>query len=134
MLTNERRIETAGVPISPVPGTQNEPIIVDVPASKSITNRAIILAALRSETSRGFSSNCFCRRYDAACPGNGPAWHRYLPRNGDQTVSLVPVGRSLGCLRKDVELHLGNSGTCVRFLAGVLGFSDRDAHDLRGAT
>lgn len=102
---------------------------VTVPGSKSITNRALVLAALGrgrtvlrgalwSEDTQAMAE-CLCRlgfevsvEPDAEEPGN-------------RTISVVGHGGRLpetprGSRGETVELHVGNAGTAARFLAAMV--------------
>lgn len=86
-----------------------------VPGSKSITNRALVLAALAEGTTtlRGVLHSDDTRHMQNALTAMGIAIEEL-----DSTTLRVTGGRSR--LRApDRELFIGNSGTTVRFLAAV---------------
>ena len=99
-------------PVShPVDGT------VRVPGSKSITNRALLLAALASGTSRleGALFSDDTHYMSAALNELG------VPVRADQSAQLYEVdGRGGQFPAREAELFLGNAGTATRFLTAAL--------------
>lgn len=99
-------------PIShPVDGT------VRVPGSKSITNRALLLAALASGTSRleGALFSDDTRYMSAALNELG------VPVRSDESGEIYEVDGRDGTFPTDeAELFLGNAGTATRFLTAAL--------------
>lgn len=100
-----------------------EPIdwTVEVPGSKSMTNRALLLAALSGETVRVenvlFSDDS--RHFLAAleCLGFG--------LEIDEENCCVSVSGCGGVIpAKEAEIDVGSAGTAARFLTAMLGFSD----------
>src|SRR6266404_9377865 len=96
---------------------------IRVPGSKSITNRALVLAAL-------YSINRSCRLYGvlpsedteimaAALQKLGyvidPNWAKEPP-----TIDVGPVDFSSNFPPRPADLFLGNSGTSMRFLAALV--------------
>ena len=99
-------------PVShPVDGT------VRVPGSKSITNRALLLAALASGTSRleGALFSDDTRYMSAALNELG------VPVRADEAAQTYEIdGRGGQFPTSEAELFLGNAGTATRFLTAAL--------------
>lgn len=88
-----------------------------VPGDKSISHRAVMLAAIADGTSeiRGFLDGEDCRATVAAFEAMGVSIER------GAADRLVVHGAGLRGLRApDAALDLGNSGTAMRLLAGIL--------------
>jgi len=88
-----------------------------VPGDKSISHRALLLGALAEGTTeiRGFLASEDCRATLTALRALGV--QACLQPDGVVRV----VGRGAGALREpETVLDAGNSGTCLRLLAGVL--------------
>lgn len=90
---------------------------VRVPGDKSISHRAVMLASLAEGVSRisGFlnAADCLCTAHALAAMG--------VPISGLPTTDLQVAGVGLGGLQRPQGLlDLGNSGTGLRLLLGVL--------------
>ncbi|HEU0225594.1 MAG TPA: 3-phosphoshikimate 1-carboxyvinyltransferase [Steroidobacteraceae bacterium] len=88
-----------------------------VPGDKSISHRAVMLAAIADGVSeiRGFLDGADCRATAAACQALGVRIER---QSADR---LVVHGAGMRGLRAPASaLDLGNSGTAMRLLAGIL--------------
>lgn len=99
------------------------PIDVSVPGDKSITHRALVLAALAKGESRltGLLDAADTRATAAVLRAMG------VPLSGSMAGTVV-MGRGRRGLRSpDGELDCGNSGTTARFLLGLLAGSAVDA-------
>lgn len=95
--------------------------VVEVPGSKSMTNRALLLAALSdgpveidgvlfSDDSRHFLSSLQALGFDVEI---------------DETAKRVRVEGCKGVIpAKEAEINVGSAGTAARFLTAMLGFSD----------
>jgi 3-phosphoshikimate 1-carboxyvinyltransferase len=104
------------VPLSSAPSAT-----VTVPGSKSITNRALVLAALGGETLcalRGALQSEDTAVMIAALRQLG--CHIKLIPDEPDTIRLIHPER-LGSVSAPVDLFVGNSGTTVRFLTALLG-------------
>lgn len=102
-------------PLKPSEAALNEPFIWPVPGSKSITNRALVLAALSEGTTHltGVLHSDDTRHMRTALQQLG-----IEIRDEDETTLAVTGGRSR--LRPpSTPLFVGNSGTTVRFLAAL---------------
>ena len=101
---------------------------VPLPGSKSISNRALLLAALAQAGQSGILSNMLVaddtREMFVALQQLGVKF------SGDfysQTLTITPCGNTFfakGKPTQPVSLHLGNAGTAFRPLTAVLGLSD----------
>jgi len=120
----------SGIPKGPLtlPALPRAPELVwRVPGSKSITNRALVLAALAEgeSTLEGVLHSDDTRRMREGLEALGIS-----VRDAGPTTLVVAGGRSR--LRAPKEpLFVGNSGTTVRFLAGVAALVDGKV-ELRG--
>jgi 3-phosphoshikimate 1-carboxyvinyltransferase len=88
-----------------------------VPGDKSISHRALLLGALAEGTTeiRGFLASEDCRATLAALQALG------VEAGSEPGGALRVVGRGPAALREpETVLDAGNSGTCLRLLAGVL--------------
>ncbi|MDX1517914.1 MAG: 3-phosphoshikimate 1-carboxyvinyltransferase [Woeseiaceae bacterium] len=94
-------------------GTAN----VNVPGDKSISHRALMLGSLADGTSRirGFLAGEDCLATLRAMRDMGVA----ITRDGETAVTIEGVGLD-GLKKPSAPLDLGNSGTAMRLLAGVL--------------
>ncbi|ROO28602.1 3-phosphoshikimate 1-carboxyvinyltransferase [Salinisphaera japonica] len=87
-----------------------------VPGDKSVSHRAIMFAALAEGTSRitGFLESADCLATLTAFEAMGVAHHL------DGDIRVIE-GRGLhGLMRPDAALDLGNSGTSMRLLCGIM--------------
>lgn len=95
--------------------------IVEVPGSKSMTNRALLLAALSddrvllegvlfSEDSRHFLSALLALGFSVEADEEG------------RRVCVAGCGGRIP--KKEAEIYVGSAGTAARFLTAMLGFSD----------
>ena len=97
-------------------------VAVRVPGDKSISHRALMLAALASGTSRlrGVLSSADTRATAAALRALGVA----IPALSEDGAEIVVEGVGLRGLRGDgAVLDCGNSGTTARLLTGILAAS-----------
>ncbi len=92
---------------------------VTLPGSKSVTNRALLLAALATGTSRlsGVLRSDDTRHMTTALRAMGVA----VEDLDDTTVRVTGTGR---LARPDGPLFLGNAGTAMRFLAAAAALVD----------
>lgn len=105
--------------VSPV--TQQTPFTVTVPGSKSITNRAMLLAALSDGEcvlkNALFSSDS--RALVAALQGLG------VPCVADETTKEIKITGCSGSLpNKSATVNAQSAGTAARFLTALLAFCD----------
>lgn len=107
------------LPIEPLDPSSPFDARITPPGSKSITNRALLIAALATGTStlRGALTDA----------DDAKVMLRALTRLGvgvkqsDEAVAIEGVG---GKLRGNAELHLGNAGTATRFLTAACTLAD----------
>lgn len=96
------------------------PIEVSVPGSKSITNRALLLAALAKGTSvlQGVLFSDDSRHFMQALDDLG------FPIQIDEKNAVVTIEGFGGEIpREEAEVYVGSAGTAARFLTAFLGFS-----------
>lgn len=96
------------------------PVEAEVPGSKSITNRALLIAALCEGTSvlHGVLFSDDSRHFIQSLETLG------FPVEVDEAHARVAVtGFGGGIPRKDAALDVGSAGTAARFLAAYLGLS-----------
>ncbi|MDJ0759111.1 MAG: 3-phosphoshikimate 1-carboxyvinyltransferase [Woeseiaceae bacterium] len=91
--------------------------IVTVPGDKSVSHRALMLGSIADGQTRvsGFLDGEDCLATLAAMRSMGVG----IERISDSELSINGVGRT-GLSAPDVELDLGNSGTAMRLMAGLL--------------
>lgn len=88
-----------------------------VPGDKSISHRAVMLGGIARGTTRieGFLESEDCRATLAALGQMGVDWQR----SGDGSLEIAGTGAG-GLKNPDAPLDLGNSGTAMRLLIGLL--------------
>ncbi|GHT44359.1 hypothetical protein FACS189454_01480 [Planctomycetales bacterium] len=95
--------------------------VISPPGSKSITNRALVLAALCDDETelRGvLDSEDTELMYDAL----GELGLKTQHQSGDCVTRIVGCGGAFP--NRKAELYVGNSGTTARFLSAILAFAD----------
>ncbi len=100
-----------------------EPIdwMVEVPGSKSITNRALLMAALSDGPTQidGALFSDDSRHFLASLRALG------FVLEADEAASRVKIRGCGGLIpAKKAEIYVGSAGTAARFLTAMLGFSD----------
>lgn len=98
---------------------------VSVPGSKSITNRALLLAALADGTSvlNGVLFSDDSRHFLSCLQELG------FPVTIDEKTHTVSVTGFGGMIpRKEASIYVGSAGTAARFLTAMLGLSDGTYH------
>ena len=101
---------------------------VTVPGSKSMTNRALLMAALSdgtvtldgvlfSDDSRHFISSLTALGFDV------------LVEEEKRRVTVKGEGGTIP--KKEAEIDVGSAGTAARFLTAMLGMSDGSPHQLQ---
>ncbi len=95
-------------------------IVTSVPGSKSITNRALLIAALAEGTSvlHGVLFSDDSRHFMQALDDLGFPIHI---DEEDQTVTIEGFGGEIP--REEAEVYVGSAGTAARFLTAFLGLS-----------
>lgn len=94
---------------------------VEVPGSKSMTNRALLLAALSAQTVEveGVLFSDDSRHFLSSLESLG------FTLNIEEKEKKVTVAGCNGRIpKKEAEIHVGSAGTAARFLTAMLGFSD----------
>lgn len=95
--------------------------VVEVPGSKSMTNRALLLAAL-SEGEVEIEGGLFSddsRHFLSSLQSLG---FSVMIDEAKKKVSVVGCGGVIP--KKEAQIHVGSAGTAARFLTAMLGFSD----------
>lgn len=103
-------------------------IVTNVPGSKSITNRALLLAALADGTSvlHGVLFSDDSRHFMQALVDLG---FFVAIDEANATVTIVGCGGNIPCANTrragdvDAEVYVGSAGTAARFLTALLGLS-----------
>ncbi|MBQ2705435.1 MAG: 3-phosphoshikimate 1-carboxyvinyltransferase [Agathobacter sp.] len=95
-------------------------IVTSVPGSKSITNRALLIAALAEGTSvlHGVLFSDDSRYFMQALDDLGFPIHIDLD---NETVTIEGFGGEIP--REEAEIYVGSAGTAARFLTALLGLS-----------
>ncbi len=97
---------------------------IEVPGSKSITNRALLLAAMAEGTStlKGCLTSEDARHFLECLKALGfPV--REIPGEGlGSDITITGFGGEIP--NKKAEIYVGSAGTAARFLAAMLAFSD----------
>lgn len=94
---------------------------VEVPGSKSMTNRALLMAALSEGTVEveGVLFSDDSRHFLSSLESLG------FTLNIEESKRKVTVTGCNGSIpKKEAEIHVGSAGTAARFLTAMLGFSD----------
>lgn len=125
------RILADSVKVFPVPPTSGKSVSLRTPGSKSISNRALILAALSKQPVilQNLLHSDDTRVMIAALAGLGAASFAYDDTTGDLIVR--GNGGAMHAPLKDSQLYLQNAGTAARFLTSVCALV-REAHPLEG--
>ena len=100
--------------------TPTKPLVVTVPGSKSLTNRALLLATLAEGTStlRGVLFSDDSRHFLKCVQDLG------FETEVDEAAKLVKVSGLGGAVpKKEASQYVGSAGTAARFLAAYLGIS-----------
>ncbi len=121
--TNIYRVPFPGDAVRHV--TESEPLIVQVPGSKSITNRALLLATLAEGTStlRGALFSDDSGHFLKCVQALG------FQTSVDEERKVIAVTGLDGAVpRKEASLYVGSAGTAARFLTAFLGVSEGIYH------
>ncbi len=111
--------------VYPLRGRRSEPLRVQVPGSKSITNRALLLATLAQGTStlRGVLFSDDSRHFLKCVQDLG---FETAVDEEAKTVSITGLGGRIP--RREASLYVGSAGTAARFLAAALGTAEGVYH------
>jgi 3-phosphoshikimate 1-carboxyvinyltransferase len=105
-----------------IEGKKTDKLIeVSVPGSKSITNRALLIAALAKGTSilHGCLSSDDSRYFLECLKKLG-----FPIEESEDGTEIKIVGFGGNILAKNAEIYVGSAGTAARFLVAMLAFSD----------
>lgn len=105
--------------------TAGETLIAQVPGSKSITNRALLLATLADGTStlRGTLFSDDSRHFLKCVQDLG-----FETTVDEDTKSITVTGHGGAVPKKEARLYVGSAGTAARFLTAYLGVSEGIYH------
>ena len=100
---------------------KNKDIYVKVPGSKSITNRALLLAALSTGTSvvRGALKSDDSMHFLKCLKDLG-----FDVEENDEADEIIIKGAGGSIPVKETGIYVGSAGTAARFLTAMLAFSD----------
>lgn len=100
---------------------KNKDIYVKVPGSKSITNRALLLAALSTGTSvvRGALKSDDSMHFLKCLKDLG-----FEVEENDEADEIIIKGAGGSIPVKETGIYVGSAGTAARFLTAMLAFSD----------
>ena len=117
--------------IEVVPPEHPAPVLVTIPGSKSLTNRALVLAALADgeTTLRGalWSEDTEIMVDALGRLGFNVSVETDASEEGNRTIRLVGQGGRLpnaGTQSAPLEIYVGNAGTVARFLMAMLCLGD----------
>lgn len=102
------------------PFTEKKDIVVSVPGSKSLTNRALLMAALSDETVllKGVLFSDDSRYFLQALKTLG-----FSIEENETTKEVVVHGNGRKIPKDNVSIYVGSAGTAARFLTAMLGLS-----------
>ncbi|MBC2595116.1 3-phosphoshikimate 1-carboxyvinyltransferase [Ruficoccus amylovorans] len=103
---------------------------VSLPGSKSITNRALILAALSRE-SLTLEGALFSEDTEIMISALKALGFTLSPDPAGNSIFIV--GRGGYILGRDIEINVGNAGTAARFLTAMLALKPRASFRLDGS-
>ena len=111
----------SNITITPFSTTEKKEYTVEVPGSKSITNRALLLAALAKgkSTLSGVLFSDDSRHFIECLVSQGFQVEVNEPL---RQVTIYGEGGSIP--KKDASIYVGSAGTAARFLTAFLGISE----------
>ncbi len=106
--------------VRPVYGQGTEMITANVPGSKSITNRALLIAALADGTShlKGALFSDDSRYFLSSLKSLG-----FEAEGCEETEEITITGLGGSIPEQKAEIYVGSAGTAARFLTAILGLS-----------
>lgn len=116
-------------PLPIQPFTQAVDSSIELPGSKSITNRALILAALANGTTR-LEGALFSRDTRIMLAALETLGFQVSADEAAHTITVRGEGGSIPV--KEAELHIGNAGTAARFLTAFLALAEGGSYKLDG--
>lgn len=107
-----------------VKGNKNGLVKVAVPGSKSITNRALLLAAMANGTStlNGCLTSDDARHFLQCLKTLGFPVSEVSDEGLGNNITITGFGGQIPA--KNAEIYVGSAGTAARFLVAMLAFSD----------
>ena len=108
------------IAIKPFPNNHKNEYIVEVPGSKSITNRALLLAALANgkSTLSGVLFSDDSRHFLQSLISLG-----FRVEIDEEAKQVTVYGEGGNIPKKDATINVGSAGTAARFLTAFLGIS-----------
>ncbi len=103
--------------------------VAQVPGSKSITNRALLLAAL-AEGETLFTGALFSRDTRILIAALRALGFEVTDDETAQTIRLIGLGGRIP--KTHAKLHVGNAGTAARFLTAFLALAPHGVYELDG--
>ena len=103
--------------------------VAQVPGSKSITNRALLLAAL-AEGETLFTGALFSRDTRILCAALLALGYEVTTDEAAQTIRIVGLGGRIP--KAHAKLHVGNAGTAARFLTAFLALAPQGVYEMDG--
>lgn len=109
----------------------NQPLngSVRLPGSKSITNRALILAALANGTTK-LQGALFSRDTRIMIAAMQTLGFECTADESKQQITITGLGGTIP--QKNATIHVGNAGTAARFLTAFLALQDGGTYQLDG--
>ena len=109
------------VAIKPYPNNTNKEYVIEVPGSKSITNRALLLAALANgkSTLSGVLFSDDSRHFLQCLISLG-----FRVEIDEAAKQVAVYGEGGNIPKKDATINVGSAGTAARFLTAFLGISE----------
>lgn len=100
---------------------KHKEIIAQVPGSKSITNRALLIAAMAEGTShlKGALFSDDSRYFLSSLQSLG-----FEAKGKEETGEITITGLGGRVPKRQAEIYVGSAGTAARFLTAMLGLSD----------
>lgn len=107
--------------VKPIYNREKKDIFVSVPGSKSITNRALLLAAMAEgqSTVRGILFSDDSRHFLSCLKALG-----FSVTASEKTNEAVIVGLGGKIPKREAKIDVGSAGTAARFLTAFLGMSE----------
>jgi len=100
-----------------------------VPGSKSVTNRALVLAAL-ADGETTLEGALFSRDTRILCAALAELGFSVRPEPGERRITVQGEGGAIP--RRQARLHVGNAGTAARFLTALLCLRPDGDYELDG--
>ncbi len=116
-------------PLPIIPLTRPLDATVELPGSKSITNRALILAAL-AEGQTQLKGALFSRDTRIMIAALETLGFEVSHSDTEKTITVMGLGGRIPA--KEAEIHVGNAGTAARFLTAFLALEEGGIYRMDG--